>query len=184
MTQIEVEPKIDGRGRPQSPKTQELIAILTARVKELEQGQDEFKQMEQMAEIIRILMRAMKGLEADDDIFYGLIDPKKIEERTRLEDSEAISHSAMRSAAQQWPLFTILDTLADREDHYFISGDNETGGLGRREAILMRQAQAKTEGNMILNMPNPSGGVAQTDQPEATQTQPKKKGLLARVLHR
>jgi hypothetical protein len=185
------EAKVDGRGRPQSLKTQELIQTLREKIEHYERLEAEAKannqsveEMKEYAEVIRVIMRAMKGLNSDDDTFLGLIDPKRIEERTRLDDPEAVSHAAMRSAAKQWPIFSFLATLADMEDHYLISGDNETGGLGRREGILLQQAKTKMDGNMILNMPNPSGGVAQSEQPEGQTQQPKKKGILNRILHR
>jgi len=76
----------------------------------------------------------------------------------------------------------MFGVMADMEDHYYISGDNETGGLGRKEGILLQQAKTNLPNNMILNMPNTNGGTAQTDQAGATQ--PKKKGIIQRILHR
>lgn len=137
-----------------------------------------FEEMKQLAEIIRIIQRAMKGLGVDDDIFLGLINAKDIRERTRLDETAVLGHSAMRIAASGWREFALFEKIADMEDPYYISEDGE----GRREGILLRQAQSKLDANLILNMPNAQGGVAQTEQPQAQP--PQKKGLMQRILHR
>lgn len=160
----------------------ETIEQLKQRVQELE-GQiatatEPYDEMAKLAEIIRIIQRAMKGLGVDDDVFMGLINAKDIRERTRLEETALLSHSAMRIAKRYWPEFSMFEDIAEMEDPYYISEDGE----GRREGILLRQAQSKLDANLILNMPNTQGGVAQTEQPQ--QQQPQKKGLIQRILHR
>lgn len=131
-----------------------------------------------MAEIIRIVQRAVKGLGADEDVFLGLINAKDIRERTRLSEAALLSHSAMRAAAGVWPELGLFGVIADMEDPYYISED----GLGRSEGILLQQAKSKLDANLILNMPNPAGGVAQEEQSKAAP--PKKKGLVDRILRR
>jgi hypothetical protein len=85
----------------------------------------------------------------------------------------------MRVAASVWPEFSMLHKISEMEDPYYISQDGE----GRKEGILLQQAKTKMDGNMILNMPNTQGGVAQTEQPQANPQVPKK-SLINRVLHR
>lgn len=167
-------------GRPKLPETivKELNQVIMDLQHQIDTANEPKKEMLELAEIIRVIQRAMKGLAADDDVYSGLIDPKKIQERTRLDDIGAFSHSAMREAAKMWPEFGLFDLLADQEDHYLISGDNEEGGLGRKEGILLRQAQTKAD-NLILNMPNTQGGVAQTEQSQAAP--PKKKGFFNKL---
>jgi hypothetical protein len=175
-----LETKVETRGRPKLPET--IIKDLNAKVLELQKiiatTNEPLEEMKQLAEIIRIIQRAVKGLDPDDDVFLGLIDPKNITERTRLEETALLSHSAMRIAKKYYPEFYMFGDIADIEDHYYISEDGE----GRKEAILTVQAKTKMDGNMILNMPNTNGGIAETEQPQATQ--PKKKNIFQRILHR
>lgn len=167
-------------GRPKLPET--IIKELKQQIADLEaQSRDKDKPIEEMkslAEIIRIIQRAMKGLGVDDDVFLGLINAKDIRERTRLEETNLLSHSAMRIAAKYWPEFSMFEQIAEMEDPYYISEDGE----GRKEGILLRQAQSKIDSNLILNMPNTQGGIAETEQSQAVA--PKKKGLLQRIMHR
>lgn len=167
-------------GRPLTPENKALIAELKARVDELtaqlNAATDPYEEMKKLAEVIRLIQRAMKGLGVDDDVFLGLINAKDIRERTRLDEATLLSHSAMRIASKRWPIFAMFRDIADEEDPYYISEDGE----GRREGILLRQAQSKLDANLILNMPNTQGGVAQTEQAQANP-QPQKKGFLQRI---
>lgn len=166
-------------GRPQSLKTQEIIAELTNKVLELQaivdSSSNENEEIKKYIEIFRLVQRAAKGLGADDDVFLGLINAKDIRERTRLDEAALLSHSAMRVAGKNWPLFSMFDQIADMEDPYYISEDGE----GRKEGILLRQAQSKYDANLILNMPNTQGGVAQTEQAQGAP--PQKKGIFQRI---
>jgi len=141
-------------------------------------GNSEYEELKKLAEIIRIVQRAVKGMGADEDVFLGLINAKDIRERTRLSEVALLSHSAMRSAADIWPELKLMGILAEMEDPYYISEDGE----GRKEGILLRQAQSKIDSNLILNMPNTQGGPAMTEQSQG-QT-PKKKSLMDKVLRR
>jgi hypothetical protein len=173
----QTQPKIETRGRPKLPEN--IIKDLEAKITELQKiistSKDPYEEMMQLAEIIRITQRAMKGLDPKENVFLGLINPEDIRERTRLEETGLLSHSAMRISAAYYPEFGMFEKIADMEDPYYISQDGE----GRKEAILTVQAKTKMDGNMILNMPNTNGGVAETDQPQA-----KKKGFLQKVFHR
>jgi hypothetical protein len=84
----------------------------------------------------------------------------------------------MRIASKQWPKLKLFETIADVEDPYYISLDGE----GRKEGILLLQAKSKLDANLILNMPNTAGGIAQTEQPTAQA--PQKKGFFSRVFKR
>jgi hypothetical protein len=160
-------------------ETNKQLAIKLEELQKLKETEAQSNdEMRQLADIIRIIQRAMKGLDPEDDVFMGLINPKDIRERTRLEETGLLSHSAMRVAASYFPEFSMFEKIADMEDPYYISQDGE----GRKEAILTVQAKTKMDGNMILNMPNTNGGVAETDQPQAVQ--PKKKSFISKVLHR
>lgn len=177
MSDLAVVEKKETRGRPKLPEN--VIKDLEAEIAKLKDTlahkDDSFEEMKQLAEIVRIVQRAMKGLGSEENEFYGLIDVKDIRERTRLDETTLLSHSAMRVAASQWSEFALMLKLADMEDPYFISQDGE----GRREAILQSQAKAKLDGNMILNMPNTQGGVAQN--PEINQAPQKKQGLFNKI---
>ena len=168
-------------GRPKLPET--VLKELTQKILDLQNeiihANDPYEEMKKLAEIIRVIQRAMKGLGVDDDVFLGLINAKDIRERTRLDETNLLSHSAMRVAAKYWPEFNMFEKIADMEDPYYISEDGE----GRKEGILLQQARSKLDANLILNMPNTAGGIAQTEQAQANPP-PQKKGLLNRVLHR
>lgn len=173
MSESDLAEKKDGRGRPKLPEN--TIKDLELKIEQLKKiikdKEDPIKELKQLAEILRLVQRAMKGLASEDDNFLGLIDVKDIRERTRLDETALLSHSAMRLASEIYPEFKLFNAIAEMEDPYYISEDGE----GRKEAILQTQAKAKLEGNMVLNMPNTNGGLAQPEQP--TQ-QPKKAGLL------
>lgn len=181
MAQAEIEPKIETRGRPQAPKTVEYIESLKNQIATLEKAKTKNQELLDLAELIRVIQRAMKGLSADDDVFLGLINPKDIRERTRLEETALLSHSAMRIAADKWKRLDLFLDIADMEDPYYISEDGE----GRKEGILLQQAKTKLDANtnLTLNMPNTHG--------EETQQQntghPKRgglRGVVDKVLHR
>jgi len=182
-----------GRGRPRkiSPGSQELqvipdqsllviedlkkqIQVLETTIRAKEAPEQEIKQL---AEVIRIVQRAVKGLSPDDDVFQGLINVKDIKERTRLDENGLLSHSAMRLAGVQWPELDLFREIAEMEDPYFISLDGE----GRKEGILLQQAKTGADkNNLVLNMPNTNGGPAQNLDPNAPPTQPKKPGFFSR----
>jgi hypothetical protein len=153
--------------------------LTTLQSKEASTPQTDMEELALLADTLRVIMRAMKGLGADDDVFLGLIKVKDIRERTRLDETTTISHSAMRVAAKRWPEFKLFEEITEMKDPYYISIDGE----GRKEGILLQQAKTKMDGNMILNMPNTQGGVAQTDQPQG-QAPSQKKSFINRVLHR
>lgn len=164
-------------GRPKLPETvikelKEHIADLEAQARN---NEDPYNELLKLAEIIRVVQRAVKGLGADDDVFLGLINPKDIRERTRLDEPALISHSAMRVVAAEWPEFGLFKTIAEMEDPYYISMDGE----GRKEGILLQQAKSKNgdANNLVLNMPNTNGGPAENP----TTTPPKKKGFLSKI---
>lgn len=102
------------------------------------------KDIRQVAEAIRALMRARQGLSIDEPSFSGLLDIKDIRERTRVNVYEVYGHSYMRLledvGGDEWE---IMGKVADMEDHYLISKDGEQ----RREAIMM--TKAKTEVRML-----------------------------------
>jgi hypothetical protein len=175
-----------GRGRPKKPvmdleaNTKHLLIIedLKTQIQVLEAAiklkADPTQEIKELAEIIRIVQRAVKGLAADEDVFLGLINVKDIRERTRLEEAGLLSHSAMRLAGEKWSQLDLFTKIADMEDPYYISKDGE----GRKEGILLQQAKAGNDkANLILNMPNTAGGPA-TD-PNAP-TQPKKSGFMSK----
>jgi hypothetical protein len=178
--------KIETRGHPKLPETviKELNQKITELQQAIESSQDPYKEMAKMAEIIRIIQRAMKGLSPDDDVFQGLINAKDIRERTRLDETALLSHAAMRTAASNFPMMEMFGEIADMEDPYYISQD----GLGRSEAIVLQQAKTNMPGNMILNMPNLQGEVAADQQQQQGPQHPQKKGgirgAIDRVLHR
>jgi hypothetical protein len=65
------------------------------------------------------------------------------------------------------------------EDPYYISEEGE----GRREGILLQQAKAKLDANLVLNMPNTRGPTA--EDPEAPGSKPPgKKSIIQKILHR
>lgn len=162
--------KVETRGRPKLPEN--VIKDLEAEILRLKgiiaTSNEPYEEMARLAEMLRIIQRAMKGLSPEENDFQGLINVKDIRERTRLENADVLSHSAMRLAKDIDPLFGFFNKIADMEDPYFISEDGE----GRKEAILQAQAKAKLDTNMVLNMPNTQGGPAQNPEP----TQPPKKG--------
>jgi hypothetical protein len=175
-----------GRGRPKKPvmdleaNTKHLLIIedLKTQIQTLETAirnrADPAQEIKELAEIIRIVQRAVKGLAADEDVFLGLINVKDIRERTRLEEAGLLSHSAMRLAGEKWSQLDLFTKIADMEDPYYISKDGE----GRKEGILLQQAKAGNDkANLILNMPNTAGGPA-TD-PNAP-IQPKKSGFMSK----
>lgn len=93
--------------------------------------------LEKIADPIRRIVRAAKGLPLDDDVYSGLIDVKDIKERTRVSTHNIYRHTYMRTLAleggtEEW---RILKDLAEMEDHYFISEEGEQ----RKEAILMKR---------------------------------------------
>lgn len=165
------------------PETQDaLVNQLKAQVAVLETQiklkNDPNEELRELAEIIRIIQRAVKGMGADDDVFQGLINIKDIRERTRLDEAGLLSHSAMRVCAAKWPELKLFLDIADMEDPYFISENGE----GRKEGILLRQAQTGVDrNNLVLNMPNTQGPIAQDPN---NQAQPKKKGIVDRILKR
>jgi hypothetical protein len=179
MEQIEKQ-EIRPVGRPKLPETiiRELQTKITELETEIKTSNNSNEELMHLAEIVRIIIRAAKGLGADEDVFYGLINAKDIRERTRLDETGLLSHSAMRIAAQAWPEFAMFQKIAEMEDPYYISEDGE----GRKEGILLRQAQSKIDSNLILNMPNTQGGVAQTEQTQAAPA--KKKSIIDKVLRR
>ena len=178
-----------GRGRPRKTPIPELlvktdqnllviedlkkqILVLEETIKKSTGPNQEIKDL---AEMIRIIQRAVKGLAAEDDVFQGLINVHDIRERTRLDENGLLSHSAMRIVGEQWTQLDLFTEIANMEDPYFISEDGE----GRKEGILLQQAKTGTDkANLVLNMPNTQGGPA-TD-PTAQPTQPQKKGFLSR----
>lgn len=168
-------------GRPNSPKTLELIDSLRKQIAALESTQKDGDEMRQLAEMIRVITRAMKGLGADDDVFLGLINAKDIRERTRLDETNVIAHSAMRIAGAKWKRLEMFGEIADMEDPYFISEDGE----GRKEGILLQQAKTRSD-NLILNMPNTRGGVAESEEPHANmpQKQGRFRSMISKVIHR
>jgi hypothetical protein len=164
-------------GRPKLPET--VVKELEEKIRELnaerESANRSDQELKQLAELIRIIQRAVKGLSPDEDVFLGLINAKDIRERTRLNEAALLSHSAMRAASDVWPELSLMREFAEMEDPYYISEDGE----GRREGILLQQAKSKLDANLILNMPNTQGGTAMTEQPQGQQ--PKKKGLLNKI---
>lgn len=126
------------------------------------------KNMHDLGEGIRALIRGRQGLSIDEPSFSGLLDIKDIRERTRVNAHEVYAHSYMRLLAQvggnEWG---IMKNVADMEDHYLISLDGEQ----RKEAILM--TKAKTE-------------VTVQEQPltvqkvDTTKPAKEKKGILGR----
>jgi hypothetical protein len=180
MTEQIIE-KIETRGRPQAPKTVEYIEALKAQIAKYEKAQASKNELLELAELIRVIQRSMKGLSADDDVFLGLINPKDIRERTRLEETALLSHSAMRIASEKWGRLKLFENIADMEDPYYISEDGE----GRKEGILLQQAKTKLDANtnLTLNMPNTHG---EDNQPQ-NSGHPKRgglRGVVDKVLHR
>lgn len=169
---------------PLDPKAREqTIRDLRNQIQILEKAiktsQDPYNELKELAEIIRIVQRAVKGLGTDDDVFAGLINIKDIRERTRLDEAALLSHSAMRVVSEKWPELDLFLSIAEMEDPYYISEDGE----GRKEGILLQQAKTGTDrANLVLNMPNTSGGPAK-DPSNPTQP-PKKKSIFDRVLRR
>lgn len=172
MSELAVEKK-ESRGRPKLPENtiKDLELKIETLKKIIKDKENPVAELKELAEILRLVQRAMKGLASEDDNFFGLIDVKDIRERTRLDETAVLSHSAMRLAYSMFPEFKLFNDIAEMEDPYYISEDGE----GRKEAILQTQAKTKLEGPMVLNMPNSNGGLAQNEQP---QQQPKKAGFM------
>lgn len=188
--------KKETRGRPKNPETinaenSVLLIEKEAKIKELSEklrilltriARNPHEEVEEMAEELRLVFRAIKGLGPEEEsLFLGLTNVKDIRERSRLDEATLLSHSAMRVAAAKWPEFEMFLLIAEMEDPYYISLEGE----GRKEAILTVQAKTKLDGNMILNMPNTQGGTAQTEQPQAAgPSQPQKKSMFQKVFRR
>jgi len=172
------------RPRKEAPLDQsQMILDLKNQIQILEKAiktsQDPYNELKELAEIIRIVQRAVKGLGADEDVFAGLINIKDIRERTRLDEAALLSHSAMRVVSEKWPELDLFLSIAEMEDPYFISEDGE----GRKEGILLQQAKTGTDrANLVLNMPNTAGGPAQDPSNPAPQI--KKKSIIDKVLRR
>lgn len=159
---------------------QDLKEAVVKLEKTVKEQKDPYLELRELAEIIRIVQRAVKGLDPNDDIFQGLINVKDIRERTRLDETALLSHSAMRTASNLWPMLGFFDKIADMEDPYYISLDGE----GRKEGILLQQAKTGTDkANLVLNMPNTQGQPAQ-DQTQLGTAPPKKRSIIDKVLNR
>jgi len=171
--------KVETRGRPKLPENlvkelKEKIAVLELQVLANAEPQ---KQIEQIAETIRLLMRAVKGLEPIEDHYLSLINIKDIRERTRLEETALLSHSAMRVVSAEYPEMALFAKIADMEDPYYISED----GLGRQEAIAIQNAKARVDAANVFNM-NPSA--QNMPEQQSGPTQPKKKSFIDKILRR
>jgi hypothetical protein len=170
--------------KPVDPEAQALVVQeLKAQIQILEAAikvsQDPYVELKELADVIRVVQRAVKGMGAEEDVFQGLINVKDIRERTRLDEAGILSHSAMRIASNEWPELSTFLKIAEMEDPYFISEDGE----GRKEGILLQQAKTGTDrNNLVLNMPNTAGGPAQ--DPSNPAPPPHKKSILDKVLRR
>lgn len=171
------EQKIETRGRPKLPENiiKELQAEILKLKHDAENANEPMEQMKALSEIVRIIQRAMKGLPAEDDVFLGLIDPKNIRERTRLDEVAVLGHSAMRVAAKWFPRLDGFTDLAEEEDHYYISQD----GAGRIEGVLLQQAKTKIDSANITNLTMP--GAEQPQQQPQNPQQPHKKGVFSKL---
>lgn len=179
MTEQELTP-LEKRpvGRPKLPENiikelQQKIIDLEAENKKQTDASN-FEELKQLAEIIRIVQRAVKGLDPNEDVFQGLIDVKDIRERTRLDEAALLSHSAMKIAAEKWPEFNLFNSIAEEEDHYFISEDGE----GRKEGILLQQAKTRSENSLTLNQVNTK---PETETEQNGQPPKKKSGLFSKI---
>jgi hypothetical protein len=175
------------RGRP--PTHQKLIALEEEKTRLemlLEQRNEQIKNLvhtltvkaedretSELADLIRKLIRASQGLPEEDSDYSGLINVEDIRERTRLDKTTLISHSAMRLAANTFKGLELLKEIAEMEDPYFISEE----GLGRIEAIQQQQAKAGLDHAQNINM----YGQQPQDNTTSTQRPPQKKGL-SRIL--
>ena len=142
--------------------------------------EDPYEDLKQLAEIVRIIQRAAKGLGANDDVFQGLINVNDIRERTRLTETSLLSHSAMRVIAEELPELGLYGKIADMEDPYYISEEGE----GRKEGILLQQAKSKQDANLVLNMPNTQGGQAQDPQFQGPSKPGGIRGIINKITHR
>jgi len=171
--------KAETRGRPKLPENlikelREKIAVLENQIRDNAEPQ---KQVAELAETIRLIMRAIKGLDPREDHYLGLIDVADIRERTRLDETALLSHSAMRVLAKEYPEMSLFGKIADMEDPYYISED----GLGRQEGIAIQNAKTRLDAANVFNM-NPSAQNLPEQQPGPTQ--PKKKGLIDKIFRR
>lgn len=173
------ETKIETRGRPKLPETvvKELKEKIVMLENQILEGKKPFQQMKELTEILRLVMRAMKGLDEKDDNFLGLIDVDDTRERTRLDEVTLLGHSAMHAFSSEFPEFSYLERIAEKEDHYYISED----GLGRQEAVGMIAAKANLAPENIINMNSqPEQANPQNQQGQPTQP-PKKKGFFNKL---
>jgi hypothetical protein len=121
--------------------------------------------IEEFAEQIRMLMRAIDGLSADDrEALFKLINTDDIREKTRIQPEAVIAHTYCRLLAEHGgEEYEIYDDIAEFIDHYCISEE----GKNWDAAILMERS--KNEGPMqsvtVGTVPNVEG------QEQAEQTQ-------------
>lgn len=120
----------------------------------------------QIAEPLKRLKRAMQGLPIEDDVFSGLLNVKDVRERARLSQAQIYANGYRRLVSKYGGReFKIMKDVAVMKDVYSICKDGEQ----RKEAILMQKA--KTEVSVVPSGPQVLG------LPEV-QTKPKeeKKG--------
>jgi len=124
------------------------------------------------AKEIVMMIRASKGLPLEEDIFSGLLNVKDIRERTRVSETEAYGHSAMRIIAAMYPdEMGFWKDVAEMEDHYLIALEGEQ----RKEAILMQRAKAEIRmaETGVMQLPK-------VETKPVEEAKPEKKGLFRR----
>lgn len=166
------------RGRPKNADTvnRELKDHIVYLEKQIREKEKPYEEMRQLADILRLVNRALKGLDEKDDNFLGLIDVGNITERTRLNETALLGHSAMHTIARIFPEdFGFYQEIADYEDHYYVSED----GLGRQEAVGMIAAKTRLDAQNQINI----GNQQQAENLPGPQ-QPKKKGFFQKLTRR
>lgn len=91
------------------------------------------EKVQETAKKVQLLMRAKAGLTLEDEERGVLIQPDKLQERTRVKMAQVIVHTQLRTLYDLTG-FNIYNNLVDYFDRYLISLD----GQGRAEYIADR----------------------------------------------
>lgn len=126
----------------------------------------ETQELQEIAEVIRLLKRAGAGLPLDEP--QTITDFADARERTRLTEKNVYRHSAMKAISEVYPFLNTFDVIAEEEKHHFVSEDGEQ----RKEEILIRRPTS--ESNVSLTMPQIATAPVQVPQQTAPVEQKKK----------
>ena len=121
---------------------------------------------------IRMAIRAVHGQELEQEQYQYFIDLNDIRERTILPEHDVYGHAIMRLAAATYPELEMWGKIADMEDHYLNSMDGEGKRIAATIAVGKRET---TQTGVAIQLPQ-----VQTQQPQPTEDEKKKKGLFHR----